>query len=52
MVPESRDSKALPTEPLIPLSIVEAFAVLRTVAFNDESMLETNEVRNIGAMGT
>jgi hypothetical protein len=49
MVPESRDSKALLTEPLIPLRVVETFAVLRTVAFDDKPMLEANEIRNIGA---
>ena len=51
MVPESRDSKALLTEPLIPPRVMETFAVLRTVAFDDESMLEANEVRNVGANG-
>ena len=49
MAPESRDSKALLTEPLIPLRIVEALPVLRTVAFDDKPMLEANEIRNIGA---
>jgi hypothetical protein len=51
MAPESRDSKVLLTEPLIPLRIVEAFPVLRTVAFDDEPMLEANEVADIGANG-
>jgi hypothetical protein len=51
MVPESRDGKALLMEPLVPLRIVEAFPVLRTVAFDDESMLEADEVGNVGANG-
>jgi len=51
MIPESRDREALLTKPLVPLRIAETFRVLRAIAFDEESMLEANEVRNVRANG-
>ena len=44
MVPKSGDYETLRSQPCVTFGIISTFGVLRTIAFDDQAMLETDEI--------
>jgi hypothetical protein len=49
VVPKPRDRKAIRTKPGVAPDVVATVGMLETVAFDDEAMLEADEIDDVGA---
>ena len=51
MVPEARDDKTLFAKPIVARNVAAAVSMLGTVAFDNDAMLEADEIDDIGSDG-
>ena len=52
MIPETDNLESLRCEPGVANCVARIFGVLRSVAFDDDAMMQTNEVYDVGAYGS